>query len=50
MNAATLRRRTLGMPLECPIEPADLMHATSRRYPFDDENWLYEIKFVNAIH
>jgi bifunctional non-homologous end joining protein LigD len=45
MNAATPRRRTLGVPLERPIEPADLMHATSRRYPFDDENWLYEIKF-----
>jgi ATP-dependent DNA ligase len=45
MNAATPRRRRFGVPLEHPIEPADLMNASSRRHPFDDENWLYEIKF-----
>jgi bifunctional non-homologous end joining protein LigD len=37
-------RRPPGIPLERPIVPSDLMHATSCRQPFDDENWLFELK------
>jgi bifunctional non-homologous end joining protein LigD len=44
MNAARPRRPP-GVPLERPIMASDLMQATSRRHPFDDASWLYEIKY-----
>jgi bifunctional non-homologous end joining protein LigD len=43
MNAPRPRRPP-GVPLERSIKASDLIHATSRRHPFDDENWLFENK------
>ena len=34
------------MPGTTQIEPRDLMHATVRKRPFSDRDWLYELKYL----
>src|ERR1700737_111216 len=44
MNATSRRRSLVGVPLVRPIQAADLMLASAYPRPFDDLDWLFELK------